>query len=193
MRKKTDNIIMAVQGLVILYCSLTCIYTIVMGKETGGQQLPAAMCLAALIVAARYVLKGYVKEEAKVYKLMLLLSAATALLCLVPHVKDPDISQPIGSILCTIGYILCCGLYLVLALVQDLGKTKSNIIVLVIFLFYLAVLISCLIYRPGMMMGEGTRADSMRIFRHICMIELAVNAGLSVYFKYRDKEARGSK
>lgn len=194
MERKNKLLIIGHMILVAL-CALTCLYTIFMGAGSGGQQFAAAMCLAALVATAWYAIKGYTKAEAKAYKIMMLFCAAASWLCIVPHMYNYDAinNRPIGSILCTLGYALSFGLYIILALVQDLGKRKSNIISAVIFMIYLAVLVSCLILRPGAIIADGTRFDSMRIYRHITMLTLAINSGICLYFKYRDKEARGSK
>ena len=118
-----------------------------MGTGFGGQQLPAAIFLAALIASAWYAIKGYTKAGAKAYKIMLLFCAAASWLCIIPHMFNYDAinNRPIGSILCTLGYALSFDLYIILALVPDLGKRKSNIISAIIFMIYLAVLVSCLI------------------------------------------------
>ena len=117
--KKTANIlIICIQVLLLAFCALCCVYTIVMGAGSGGQQLPAVTALIALIATAYYALGQYRKVAAKAYKIMLLFCALASLMCIVPHMYNMDaISlRPIGSIVCVIGYAVCFGLYLILAL-----------------------------------------------------------------------------
>jgi hypothetical protein len=101
--------------------------------------------------------------------------------------------SPVGAVLFALSYALCFGFYLMLAFVQDIGKLKSFLMIGFIFLFHLIALMFSMILRPGKMLGDGTSFDSMRIFRHTTMVVLAINVCICIYFKYRDKSARGSK
>ena len=192
-RKTISIILMVIHAIVILGCAASCVFTVVTGTNSGGQQLPAVFCFAALVMTAWYALKGYKKDDAFAFKLVLLFCSAASLVCLVPHMYNLDAinGRPIGAILCALGYAICFGLYLILAFVPDLGKVKSFCIITFIALVFTAVLLSSIILRPGMLAG-GTKFDSMRIFRHACMVELALNVVICYYFKYRDKKARGT-
>jgi len=195
MKKNTGVIVMWIQVLAVLFCILSCLYILVMGGGQGAHRGPAIVCLAALIATALYTSKGYKKNAAKDYKVMLLLCAAASLLCLLPLIYNSDliINRTGLAAVLALGYALCFGLYLVLALVPDLGRTKSNTIIIIIFCIFAAATVFFTIYRPGMLFGDGTRADTMRIMRLNCMSWLAVNAGTCNYFKYVDKASRGSK
>lgn len=195
MKKTASILIICIQVLLLAFCALCCVYTIVMGAGSGGQQLPAVTALIALIATAYYALGQYRKVAAKAYKIMLLFCALASLMCIVPHMYNMDaISlRPIGSIVCVIGYAVCFGLYLILALVPDLGKAVTGVLIAVIFCGFFAVHLSSIILRPGPIFGDGTRFDTMRIMRHTCMWALALNVGICSYFKYKDKAARGSK
>ena len=58
MKNEKNAAVMALQGLLITFCMLCCIYTIVMGTGSDGQQLPAITCLAALAATVYYVYWG---------------------------------------------------------------------------------------------------------------------------------------
>ena len=191
MNKTINTVILAIQGFVLVFCALCCVYTIVLGSGSGGMQLPAAAILVALCATAYYALEGHKKSAAGSYKIMLLLNALSSLLCIVPHMFNMDAINevPIWSTITVIGYVLCFGAYLVLALVPDLGMKKSNILIIFIFAVYMIVFINSVRLRPGAMLGDGTRFDSMRIMRHLCMWQMAINTGICNYFKYQDKKA----
>ena len=195
MRREGNTALMALQGIVIAFCVLSCIYTIFMGSGSDGQQLPAITCLAALAATVYYIYWGYTKAAANAYKTMLLFCALAALICIVPALYNSEaISRiPTATTLCVLGYALCFGLYLILALVPDLGKKKTFAIILFLFLFHEAVFFTTLFLQPGAIVGDGTRFDTMRGLRHSCMVVLDINAWICSYFKYRDKAARGSR
>lgn len=195
MKKGISIFVMAFQALSILYCLLSCIYTLVMGGGTGAQRGPAILCLAALAATVYYICKGHKKTAANAFKLMLLLSAAAAIMCLLPHFYDLDLigEMPNGAAIIAIAYALCFGLYLVLALVPDLGKARSNTLIVIIFCIFAALIVFYQINRPGAVLTSGTQVNSMRIMRLSCMGCLALNAGTCNYFKYVDKASRGSK
>ena len=195
MKKSITAIVMGIQALAILFCVLSCIYMIVMGGGQGAQRGPAILCLAALAATVYYIAKGHQKTAAKAFKAMLLLCAAASVLCLLPHIYDSALisAMPNAAAFIAIGYALCFGLYLVLALVPDLGKRRSNAIILIVFCVFFAIALFYQINYPGIIFGDGTRADTMRIMRLTCMYWLAVNAGTCIHFKYVDKASRGSK
>ncbi len=195
MRKVINMAAMALQGIIIAFCALSCIYTIYMGTGSAGQQLPALTCLMALAATVYYMVKGYTKAAAVAYKVMLLFCALAALMCIVPTLYNAEAFSniPIAVTLCVLGYAVCFGLYLILALVPNLGKRATFSIIIFMFLFHEAVFWTTFILQPGTVIRDGTRFDTMRELRHSCMVVLAVNAGICSYFKYRDKAARGSK
>ena len=189
-----NRIIMIVHAAVMVFCALTCAYTIVRGSGSGGQQLPAVMCLASLVVTFWYAIQGYKKTVAKYYKLMLGFCACASLMCIVPHMYNTAAEgfMPTGYVLCTLGYALCFGIYLTLALVPDLGRVKSSMLVGIVFLFYVVIFIFSLTNKTGTLTTGGASTDWMRIFRQATMWVLALSVGISTHFKYTDKLARGS-
>lgn len=195
MKKNISVIEMGIQALAILYCVLSCIYTIFMGGGEGAQRGPAILCLAALAATVFYIAKGHTKSAAKSFKVMLLLCAAASVMCLLPHLYDIDLisAAPNAAAFIAIGYALCFGLYLVLALVPDLGKTKSAIIIGAIFCIFVVIHVFFQITLPGALISDGSRADSMRLMRMTCMCCLSLSAMICIHFKYVDKAARGSK
>ena len=195
MKNEKNAAVMALQGLLITFCMLCCIYTIVMGTGSDGQQLPAITCLAALAATVYYVYWGYSKSGANAFKTMLLFCALAALMCIVPALYNKEMISrlPTATTLCVLGYAVCFGLYLILALVPDLGKKKTFAIILFLFLFHEAVFFTTLILQPGAVVSDGTRFDSMRGMRLSCMVVLDINTAICSYFKYRDKAARGSR
>ena len=189
-----NKIIMIVHAVVMLFCALTCVYTIIRGSGSGGQQLPAAMCLAALFVTLWYAIQGYKKSVAEYYKLMLWFCASSSLMCIVPHMYNTAAEgfMPTGYVLCTLGYALCFGIYLILAFVPDLGRVKSSVLIGMVFLFYVVVFIFSIINKTETLTDGGASIDLMRIFRQATMWVLALSVGISTHFKYSDKFARGS-
>ena len=191
MNKTANKILMVFNAFLIVYCALGCIYIIFMGSGSA-QQIPAFINLLSLCAMAYYALSGYKKSSANAYKTVLVLNALACLFSIFPsfflEVKNPTIafSVRLGCLLCFIGY-------LVLAFVKDLGRKKSNIIIILIFLIYLSVYIITLALKPGAMFGNsGTRFDTMRILRIQCMLITAANVGICNYFKYQDKKQRES-
>ena len=189
-----NRTIMIVHAVVMLLCALSCIHTIVKGSGSGGQQLPAVMCLAALIVTFWYAIQGYKKSVANYYKLMLGFCACASLMCIVPHMYNSAAQgfMPTGYVLCTLGYALSFGIYLILALVPDLGMVKSGALIGVVFTFYVVIFIFSLVNQTETLTPGGSSTDLMRIFRQATMWVLALSVGISTYFKYTDKLARGS-
>lgn len=194
MNKKPNKVIMIVQFLLAIFCALCCIYTIIMGDDSGAQQLPAFTILTALISTVYYAMNGYQKDVSSMYKTMMILCAISALMCIVPHMYNYEIinNMPVRSTLCVLGFALSFSFYLMLAFVTDLGERKTNILIAMIFFFFLIVFVSSIVTQPGSMFGDGTRYDSMRSMRHFSMMVLAINAGICSYFKYQDKKVRGS-
>ena len=195
-KKGVNKVVFAVHVLLVVYCILCCNYTVIMGTGGGGQQVPAIVAMAALCSTLYYMFSGYKKSAAKSYKLMMILCGAVSLTCLFPHTYNSVVlnESTFAAAICSMGYAVGFGLYLMLAFVPDLGKTKSMIILAVIFCAYLSVLIFSIVNQPGVMISDsGTRYDSMRIMRHTTTTVLAANAAVCTYFKYEDKSARGSK
>ncbi len=194
MKKPLNTVLMVIQGILLVYCILGSIYTIAMG---GGHGLrgPAIVCLAALAATAYYVFSGYKKSSANVYKLMLTLCAAASLMYIVPTVYDVQsiTAQPFMPALAATAYGLCFGLYLLLAYVPDLGKTRSNTLIVIIFVIFFALYLYNQICFPGPFVSDGTRYDYMRNLGILSMAALAVNAGICNHFKYEDKAKRGRK
>ena len=170
-------------------------YTIVKGGGSGGQQLPAFTCLAALIATALYVFKGHRKSAAGAFKIMLAFCALASLMCLVPLTYNLDAinNWPVAAALCAVGYAMCFGAYLILALVPDLGKARSYALIAFSFAVHLAVYVFVKIKQPAAA-GEGRSVYyTMRAMRYHCMFLLDIVVWFCDYFKYRDKAARGSK
>ena len=195
MEKQSDSKLIKVgQIFLALICAASCVYTIANGAGSGGQQLPAVFCLAAIIATMYYIIRGYGKNASGAFKVMMLLCAFAHLMCIVPHMYNTEFvgSRPVYSVLGVLFYALSFGAYLVLALVPDLGIFKSMLLIAFVLLMSLAVVIGSVVLMPGSFVGGGTVYDAMRIMRHVAMTLLAVNAGTCNYFKYGDKEARGS-
>ena len=195
MKNRITTVIMVILGLDVLFCAGCCVYTIVKGGGSGGQQLPAFTCLAALIATAHYAFMGYRKSAAKAFKAMLLCCALASLMCLVPLTYNVDAisSWPLGAALCAIGYAMCFGAYLILALVPDLGKARSYALIAFALCVHLAVYVFVQIKQPSAAGEGGNLYHTMRAMRHHCMFLLDIVVWLCDYFKYRDKAARGSK
>jgi hypothetical protein len=186
---------MALLALDALFCAGCCVYTIIKGGGSGNQQLPAITCLFALIATAHYVFKGHKKSAANAFKIMLGCCALASLMCLVPLTYNLDAinNWPLAASLCAIGYALCFGAYLILALVPNLGKARSYALIAFAFLVHIAVYLFIKINRPAALGEEGSTYYTMRAMRHHCMFLLDIVVWFCDYFKYRDKAARGSK
>ena len=194
-RSNRNRIVMIGHMVLMAVCALSCIYTIVRGAGSGGQQLPAVMCLAALVVTFWYAIQGYKKSAAKYFKLMMVFCAFASLLCIVPHMYNTAAEgfMPTGYVLCTLGYALCFGIYLILALVPDLGLIKSSVLIGIVFLFYIVVFLFSVVNQTGTHTSGGASTDWMRVFRQATMWVLALSVGISIYFKYSDKARRGGR
>lgn len=192
MKKKSNTVITIIQCLLALACAGYCIYTVINGAGSGGQQWPAIACLLALGATLDYMFRGYRKSAARAYRLMILSCALASLLCLIPHTFNHTVTAeaPVASALCAIGYAMAFGAYLLIAFVPDLGEAKSAALLGFIFLVHLAVFTCCLILQPGKLIGNGTIFDSMRAARHFSILVLTVNAALCTHFKYVDKAER---
>lgn len=123
---------------------------------------------------------------------MLLCCALASLMCLVPLAYDTEAiaNWQFGVALCSVVYALCFGAYLILALVPNLGKVKSDALIGFTFAAHLAVYIFLRINQPA---AGDSIFSTMRAMRHHCMFLLALVVLICNYFKYRDKAARGSK
>ena len=192
MKKRVNTVILVVQGLLALACAGYCIYMVVNGAGSGGQQWPAVACLLALLATLDYAFREYRKTAARAYKVMILCCALASLLCLVPHTLNYTASAdaPVASSLCAIGYAMAFGAYLLIAFVPDLGETKSAALFGFIFLVHLAIFTCCLILQPGKLIGNGTVFDSMRAALHFSLLVVTVNAAICTHFKYVDKAER---
>jgi len=192
MKKGVNTAITIFQGLLALACAGICVYTIINGAGSNGQQWPAIACLLALVATLDYAFRGYRKSAARAYRVMILCCALASLLCLVPHTfnNTATAAAPVASALCAMGYAMCFGVYLLLAFVPDLGEAKSAGLLGFIFLIHLAVFICCLILQPGKFFGNGTIFDSMRAGRHFSILVLTINAAVCTHFKYTDKAER---
>ncbi len=192
MKKGNYTVMTVIQCLLLLACAGYCIYTVINGAGSGGQQWPAIACLLAVVATLDYLLRGYRKAAARAYRIMVLCCALASLLCLVPHTFNytATAQAPVASALCALGYGMCFGAYLLLAFVPDLGAAKSTALIGFVFLVHLAVFTCCLIMQPGKLIGNGTIFDSMRAARHFCILVLAVNVAICTHFKYTDKAER---
>lgn len=195
MKDKVTKVVMALLALDVLFCAGCCVYTLIKGWGSGGQQLPAITCFAALIATAHYVLLGYKKSAAGAFKAMLICCAFASLMCLVPLTYNLDAinSWPVATALCNIGYAMCFGTYLILALVPDLGKARSYALIAFALCVHLGVYVFIKIKQPGIAGEGGSVFNTMRAMRHHCMFLLDIVVWFCDYFKYRDKAARGSK
>ena len=119
--------------------------------------------------------------------------AFASLMCIVPHMYNSAAQgfMPTGYVLCTLGYALCFGIYLILALVPDLGMIRSSVLISIVFLFYMVIFIFSVVNRTGALTPGGASTDWMRVFRQATMWVLALSVGISIYFKYNDKARRG--
>ena len=186
----TNKIILGLNAFLTVYCAAGCIFILFMGSGSA-QQIPAFINLVSLCAMAYYALKGYKKKEANVYKTVLVLNALASLFCIYPlFFLDGQTST---AIIISLGFLLCCAGYLVLAFVKDLGFKKSNAIIIAIFVIFLCIYISVLVYQPGAMFDNGgTVFNTMGILRVQYMLITAANVGICNYFKYEDKKQRGS-
>ena len=172
-------------------CVLGCLRILVRGSGSN-QQIPAFITLVSLCAMAYYAYKGYKKNDANTYKTVLVLNALASLSCIYPLFFN-NAGGPTAVSVISLGYLLCSIGYFVLAFVKDLGFKKSNMIIILIFLIYLAIYISVHILKPGYLFGNsGTLFDTMRIRRLQCMLVTAANVGICNYFKYQDKKQRVS-
>lgn len=166
-------------------CLLTLVCSIAVGKVIIANQLEglylaeAILIFASLIYSLIYLLLGFRKDLANLYKKSIALSTLNALVVTIASVNEIN---PYASVMfCTISF----GLLMVLLCAENLGSTKSYIICIIILVLRAAGFASNLF-----VVGDITN-DSVVLIGAQLALSLMVFVATSA--KYVDKNQRGTK
>ena len=138
----------------------------------------AMFVLISLVFGFIYLILGYSKMTAPVYKIAIAVAALNALLVTTTSVNEPTVYISIAS--CAI----CFGLYCVLLFAKDLGKQKSLIICgAIVFIRAIGLFSNIASY------GSLTSNEVILIGAQLA---LAIVITLITIGKYIDKKSRGT-
>lgn len=186
MERKTNKGLIA-GGMILCMLGLASEVTVftAVGEMGVLSYVSALVMSVALIIAIIYIINGYGKKDAKLYKLFLLFFAIATLI-------DISLSATAGvytsaytalnAVLLAVSFGAICTLYFA----KDLGeRTSKNLALAPLVLNIIILLIAIFAYR-GLMLLFSICLFSVR---HII---LGAVLYISVKSKYEDKEARGT-
>lgn len=169
----------------VFSCLLSLVCSIAVGKVILSNQLEglylaeAVLIFASLIYSLIYLLLGFKKDLASLYKKSIALSTFNALIITIASVNEIN---PYASVLfCTLSF----GLLMVLLCAENLGSTKSYIICIIILVLRAAGFVSNLL-----VVGDITN-DSVVLIG--AQLSLALMVFVATSAKYVDKNQRGTK
>lgn len=169
----------------IFSCLLTIVCAIALGKVLLANTLEgvylagAVLIFASLIYAFVYLILGFKKDLASLYKKSIALSVLNALIVTVASVNE---ANPYVSVMfCTISF----GLLMVLLFAENLGETKSNIICISVLVLRAAGLAS------NYMAIRNILDDKVVLIG--AQLALALMVFVATEAKYVDKTKRGTK
>ena len=142
------------------------------------------LTIAAFLIAAIYVFKGYTKAVAVSFKVFTLLFALSICLSIA------------GAFRVNIIPALCETVSLIfvvfLALKKDFGKSNSFSLCGLVAILSIANIIEVVKLNPGVKL-DGTSYGSLILGRAIAQLLISYLFGVMTYAKYLDKESRGTK
>ena len=149
------------------------------GNVNGYMIADVALQLLAFAFALKYAFQGYKKDEAKSFKAFLWVTALSLAVTIVDILMSgkPPITMAVFP-----GIRLIC--VLLLALIKDLGKTKSYLLAGICFLSSVAGFIRQLIAAVSL---------SQALFKSLSGFVLSSVLFVFVLAKYIEKESRGTK
>ena len=169
-------------NLICLLVGVLAMISIIVGPTANiYMRISGIFVLLALVFAAYYILMGYQKADAKFYKLFQTFFGFAQLVAIL------DIGITVGEYLPVLISCLLFGLFIYMVLIKNLGKQRSQILCLVIFVLSVLDLLAGVSKVPCTDM-YGT----LVLIRNIAKILLTIMFCIMTYAKYLDKAARGT-
>lgn len=144
-----------------------------------------------LVLALIYLLKGYKKEDAKLYKAFLIVYGIGILISSATIAPLFEVRPVITRVLIP-NYAIMYGTVMVLAFADNLGEKKSMLLAWVNFALVAVLLIALLLTHPGTLRG-GSIMDNAIIIHIAKFFILSLTLVITTRSKYVDKETRGTK
>ncbi|MDO4941090.1 MAG: hypothetical protein Q4E33_05315 [Erysipelotrichaceae bacterium] len=179
MKKNSFDVVAVVVACVLLGISAVGVVKVLLNGELDSTYLLGAIVLiCSLNFLLLYLISGFTKGYAKLYKAALLLGSLNALFVTMASVNES--SQYIAVMFCALSF----GLYMVLAFAKNFGKVKSLIFCAIVILCRISGLVSNII-------SYGSILDD-----HVILIgsQLALSLAIftATFAKYVDKTERGA-
>lgn len=190
--KKTAKIFYAIL-IVLLIASAICNVVVIVGNQTYSVVLRclSGVALIATASALYYLLRGFSKNSAPAYKAFMIICAVYfQAICCANAVASDLYANKLSSGLFALTNSLLFGLFLLLGVAKDMGKKQTFAIGVISIVLTLLTLVECIFWdKSGLAPGLGY----MLLTRVVTRFILAAVACFMAYFKYLDKEARGTK
>ncbi len=190
--KKTAKIFYAIL-IVLLIASAICNVVVIVGNQTYSVVLRclSGVALIATASALYYLLRGFSKNSAPAYKAFMIICAVYfQAICCANAVTSDQYANKLSSGLFALSNSLLFGLFLLLGVAKDMGKKQTFAIGVISIVLTLLALVECIFWdKSGLAPGLGL----MLLTRVVTRFILAAVACFMAYFKYLDKEARGTK
>ena len=190
--KKTAKIYSAIL-LVLLLLSVICNIIIIVGNQTYPVVLKclSGVALIATASAIYYIVRGFSKNSAPAYKAFMIISAVYfQAICCTNAVAPEQFSNTLYVGIFVATNCLLFGLFLLLGVAKDMGKKQTFTICIISIVLTLLALIECIFWDKS---NLGPGLGYLLLTRVATRFILAAVACFMVYFKYQDKEARGTK
>ena len=180
--------------LVLMFGALVgCCYELYYGYSIAGFRLLTTIVdvlpIVAIIFGLYYFFNGYKKNAAVYYKLFMAFFILDFGFSMFYGMINSlyDMYSAILDLVCfTCIVLLYCG--------KDLGKTKSSALAIIIVATrIIKLVISLTVYSKATIDMFSIMGLFTLMIKSITNVLLAGSAGLMVYGKYKDKEARGAK
>lgn len=194
MKKKSPAIILMNLWFAVfmLVAAAACIHMIAI-QRSQHTHMAAASALVAICTMTYYSLKGHKKADANFLKTALLCCAGAQFFAIIPMILKERVLNE-RDVIAILSCAAFFGIYLVLALVPDLGKKKSLTLSAIMAVDCAATVIVLIALHPGAVRGvAGANAQTMENMRMVVLSMLANAAFVCEWFKYQDKAARGTK
>lgn len=186
MERKTNKGLIA-GGVILCMLGLASEVTVftAVGEMGVLSYVSALVMSVALIIAIIYIINGYGKKDAKLYKLFLLFFAIATLLDIAINASAgtyTSVFTALNTVFLAVSFGALCTLYFA----KDLGEIVSKNLALAPMVINIIILIMAIFAYSGSLL-----LFSMCLFsvRHII---LGAVLYISVKSKYEDKEARGT-
>lgn len=161
-------------------------YALFASDSGRSLQCAAIFTMLALLASLVYLFFGYGKDGSLYFRLFLSALVISDLMGIVSNAAPYYSEYP--SVIYALVALPAC-LSLVLAVAENLGKTKSYVLAGGVLACRLLLLLFTL---TGFFPAYSYKIDTVFLLRSISLTVLAAVLCLMVYAKYRDKAARGS-